>query len=210
MPTKTYFLDEAQTDAVTVQWGMFYRNFNICRNGTELGRVSTAEELRQGQAFPLGDGRVFSAQLSRTHGTEELALLLDGQPVPGSGTHPLQRIKQAWYVLLFIGSARIVMGIVGEMMHSDTLRGLGMDWYTVGEGVVFIGLGWWGYRRHSAVAFYIALALFVLGTVLSFASGGAASYASLALRFFMGLGVFRGAKACQALKADPLTTMLTR
>lgn len=210
MPTKTYFLDEAQTDAVTVQWGMFYRNFNVSHNGAEVGRVSGADELRQGQEFPLGDGRVFGARLSRAQGTEELALLLDGQPVPGSGTHPLQRIKYAWYVLLFIGSARMILGIVGELLTTDKFRELGMDWYTVGDGLIFLVLGWWGYRRHSAVAFYIALGLFVLGTIITFTSGGLASYASLALRFFMGLSVFRGARACQALKADPLTTILNR
>lgn len=57
MPTKTYYLDAAHTDAVTAGWGLFFRNFRLDYHGQELGGTTTAQELKDGREFTLSDGR---------------------------------------------------------------------------------------------------------------------------------------------------------
>lgn len=213
MPAKTYHLNDEQTDTLTTKWGMFFRNFELTHNGRPLGPALSPAELRRGQQYLLPDGRTVTAQLGRKQGVqEEVELLLDGQPVPGSSTHPHERIKQAWYTLLFLGVLNIGLGVLAQVIDSDMLRQLGVDWVSIVIGILFLSLGWWGYSRRSALALYIAFGLFALVTVLSISAaastGGSHNTGGLVVRFFFGLSLFRGAQAARALRADPLTSML--
>ena len=95
MPKKTYYLDEARTDPLMVEWGMFYRNFTASYAGNTLTAVDPDAKIAKGRYYPLPDGRTFSAQLKENTWPQTLELLIDGQPLPGSGTHPQEQIKQA-------------------------------------------------------------------------------------------------------------------
>ena len=206
MPTKTFYLNEDRTDILTTKWGFFYRNFEAFYNGQPLGPAASSDELRQGCSYTLPDGRVFTAQLLRNQGLQEVQLLLDAQPVPGSNTHPQERIKQAWYVLLFIGSLSTVLGIAAECLTSDFLIKLGLGWPSAVVGLLFLGFGLWGYRHRSPLAFYLALGLLVLdklltiGVALSEGGKGFGGFGSIFLWFFFCVAIFRGAKAASELR----------
>ena len=206
MATKTFYLSEDQTAVLTTKWGLFYRNFEAFYNGQALGPAVSSDELRQGCTYNLPDGRVFTAQLLRNQGLQEVQLLLDGQPVPGSNTHPQERIKQAWYALLFIGLLSTTLGIVAESISSEGLRKLGLGWPSAVEGIIFLGLGWWGYRSRSPLAFYLALGLLVLDKMLTVAAAvseggkGFGGFGSIFLWFFFCVAIFRGAKGASELR----------
>jgi hypothetical protein len=211
MPTKTYYLDDARTEVLTAKWGMFFKNVELIYNGQSLGVVPSKQALEQGYQFSLPDGRSLVAQLVRNVYQQELELRLSGQPVPGSATHPRERIKQAWYALLVIGVLNIGLGLVASLMQVELLQLIGLGWGSVIEGIIFISLGWWGYSRLAPVAFGIAGALFVLDGVLmlvgSLSDGGNPGIGGLFTRFFLSVLIYRGFQAARALRAQSQPTV---
>ena len=201
MPSKNFYLNDNQTEAITIQYGYFFRNFELLYNDRSLGVVPDVAALRAGYPFTLPDGRIITARLLRSLGAQQIELLLNGQPIAGSGTHPQEQIKQAWYTLLTVGLLSAGAGLAAQFISNDFLRKLGLGWETALMGLIFLSLGWWGYRRQSPVAFYIALALLVLDWGLTVAalvqSGGNIGTAGFAMRFFICVFVFRGARAAQ-------------
>jgi hypothetical protein len=205
MPSKTYYLDDARTEQLTVKWGFFFRNTEVFYNGQSLGVVPSTAALKAGYSYILPTGQNLVVQLQRSQGMQELALRLDGQAVPGSATHPRERLKQALYTLLFVGGLNFLLGLVAEVQQSETLLLMGLGWGSLVEGLLYAGLGWWGYARLAPVAFGIAFALLVL-------DGGYAIWASLQtsgsatsgliVRFFFCVLVYRGIQAARQLRAE--------
>lgn len=208
MPTKTYFLDEARTEPLTARWGWFYRNFTLSYRDQPLTPVEAGVSLAQGgYRYELPGGRRVSAQLKRNTGLQEVELLVDGQPVPGSNTHPLERIKQGWYALLLVAVLSVTFGTVALVLDSSgTLATLGIGWPTIAEGLLFLALGWWAFSRRSAVVFYVALGLLVLDwivTLVSLAEAGArGGFGGIFIRFVICAFVYRAARAAQELQRE--------
>ncbi|WP_310395463.1 hypothetical protein [Hymenobacter sp.] len=206
MPTKTHYLNDSQTEIVTITWGLFYRKFELLYNGQSLGQVPNLNKEPNGTRYPLPDGRVLTARLIRSQGLQELELLLDGQPLPGSATHPRERLKQAWYTLLFVGGLNIVLGAAAGWYKLPALERLGLGWESIIVGVIFLVLGWLGYTRRSILALTTALALFVLDSLLTlggfFIEGRGPGLGGLFIRFFFGVMIFRGIKGAKQLRDE--------
>ena len=213
MPTKTFYLDDARTDAISANWGFFlYRNLTVRYAGNILPAIDPEAKIAQGRHYRLPDGRIFSIQLKTNSYPQELEILIDGQPVPGSSTHPNERIKQAWYVLLGLGVLNIGLGLFTEFGHVEVLRELGLGWGSLVEGVAFAALGWLGYYRRSVPALTIALVLLVLDGIVSIGSAVATSHnpalGGLFMRVLFCLIVFRGMKAVRQQRQEAATTAL--
>jgi len=206
MPSKTYYLDAAKTEALTAKWGMFFKNVEISYNGQSLGTVPSKQALEQGYEFRLPDGRRLVAQLTRSVYQQELELRLGDQPVPGSTTDPRERLKQAWYALLFIGGLNLVLGLFAVFQEVELLQSLGIGWGSVVEGLLYVGLGWWGYKRLAPTTFAIAGVLFVLDGVLmigaNVSTGGHLGTSGLFVRFFLSVLIYRGFQAARHLRAQ--------
>ena len=215
MPSKTFYLDDTRTQPLTASWGMFFRNFTVSYAGTALAAIHPEASIAEGRQYPLPDGRIFSAQHKQNTYPQEMELLIDGQPIAGSGTHPVERIKQAWYVLLFVGVLNLGLGLAAELGKVAVLLELGLGWGGAVEGVIFLVVGWLGYSRRSVPALTIALVLLVLDAALSIGgaltAGHAAGLGGLVVRLYFGLTVFRGLQAARQLRreqADVLTESL--
>ena len=202
MPSKTYYLDAAKTETLTAKWGIFFKNVEIIYNGQSLGTVPNKQALEQGYEFNLPDGRSLVAQLTRSVYQQELELRLGGQPVPGSATDPRERLKQALYALLFIGVLNVVLGLVAVVQQVALLQSIGLGWGSVIEGLLYTGLGWWGYKRRAAAAFAIAGVLFVLDGVLMLSAGSSPGTGALFARFFLVVLIYRGFQAARHLRAQ--------
>ena len=206
MPSKTFYLDDARTQPLTASWGMFFRNFTASFAGTALEPLNPEATIAQGREYRLPDGRIFSARHKQNTYPQEMELLIDGQPVPGSGTHPLERIKQAWYVLLVLGILNVGLGLVAEFGRIEILLQLGLGWGSLVEGAAYIALGYFGYFRHSAPAFTIALVLLVLDAVFAVTSAISSSQSpglgGLFLRAFFCMVVFRAMQAARQLRQE--------
>lgn len=212
MPTKTLYLDDARIQPITATWGMFYRNFAVSYAGTALEPTNPEATIAQGRQYRLPDGRIFSARHKQNAYPQEMELLIDGQPVPGSGTHPRERIKQAWYVLLFVGVLNLGLGLAAELGNVTVLLNFGLGWGSVVEGFLFLALGWLGYSRRSVPALTAALVLLVLDAVLSIggalAAGHSAGLGGLVMRFFFCITVFRGLQAARQQRQEEAAATL--
>jgi hypothetical protein len=206
MPTKTYYLNDTQTDAIIAKWGFFYQNFTVSYNGHVLTATDPEAKIAKGRHYLLPDGRIFSAQLKENTYPQHLELLIDGRPVPGSGTDPREQVKQAWYVLLFLGVLNIGLGLVAEFAHIEVLLQLGLGWGALIEGIAFLALGWLGYFRLSVPAFTIAFVLLVLDGIVSIGTAMATSHSpalgGLFMRLFFCVIVFRSIKAARQLRTE--------
>ncbi len=204
MPTKTYYLDKAKTQELTVKWGMFFRNVEIFYQKDSLGVVPSKYELEQGFHYQLPDGRTLIVQL--LHGyTQELELRLEGGIVPGSATHPQERIKQAWYMLLFVGGLNVLLGAWAATQSIVILQQLGLGWGSLVEGLLYIGLGWWGYSRVSPLAFGIAIGLLALDWILLIVNNvgtGNMGFGGMFLRFFFCLVAYRAMQGARQLQNE--------
>ena len=206
MPSKTFYLDDARTQPLTASWGMFFRNFTVSYAGAALEAINPEAPIVQGRQYRLPDGRIFSARHKQNSYPQEMELLIDGQPVPGSGTHPIERVKQAWYLLLFLGILNIALGVVAEFGHIDVLLQLGLGWGSLVEGVAYVALGYFGYYRTSAPAFTIALVLLALDAAFSITSAISTSQSpamgGLFMRAFFCMVIFRAIKAARQLRQE--------
>ena len=206
MPTKTFYLDDARTEPLTATWGLLFRNFTVSYAGNPLEPTNPEATIAEGRYYRLPDGRTFSARHKQNSYPQELELLIDGQPVPGSGTHPNQRIKQAWYVLLILGILNIGLGLVTEFGHIEALAQLGAGWGSLVEGIASIALGYFGYFRTSVSALTIALVLLALDAAFSIVSavttGHSPAIGGLFMRAYFCLVVFRGMQAARQLRRE--------
>jgi hypothetical protein len=205
MPTKTYYLDAAQTEPITLHWGLFWKNFTISQAGTELLRLPGRRALKEGATVTLPDGRVLGAQLKQQLNQEELELLLDGRPLPGSATHPHYRLQQAVYTLVAVGVLNVLLGLLAELGAVATLQQLGFGYPTVVVGLVFLGLAWWAKAKEASLPLYLGMGLLVLDVVVSLAGmgpSGTPPTAGLLLRFFLVMLLYKGATAVRQIRAE--------
>jgi hypothetical protein len=167
MPKKTFYLDTAKTDAIKLQWGLFWKNFSISKNDQVIGEAANAKELREGKIFKLFDGRSISVKLKRVGLGEELEILLDGKPIAGSSTDPRQQVKIAFVFLLFIGILNAVLGAVVEFANIETLKTYGINIGSCILGLVYIGLACLVKYKLSLIALYLAIILMCIDTGLA-------------------------------------------
>lgn len=200
MPTKTYYLDAARTDAVTASWGWFFRNFRLDYRGQELGRTTAAQELKEGREFALPDGRRLHVRLQQKFGAQGLDFQLEGRPVAGTVNDPRTQVTTGFAAIMFVAGLNFMLSVAALLGHVELLERLGMGWANIIEALLYAGLAWLGNYRLSAVAFYVALALLVLDGVLTLGSGTATS--GLVVRILLGLAVYRAAAATRQLRAE--------
>jgi hypothetical protein len=205
MPTKTYALDAGQTELITVRWSWPWRKFTVLQHEQVLGQLRTQAELEQGAAFALADGRTLSARLQRKIGGPQLELLLDGQPLPSSATHPRQLLGQGLGVLGFLAVVNVVLGLLAELGQVEVLLRLGLGYGSAAVGGVY-GLLWvWAKRRLVPAAFYVAIGLLALDLVaiLALSPGNSpGSTSGLFMRFFFALLLYRGSQGARQLRAE--------
>lgn len=200
MPTNTFYLDDARTEAVTASWNMFFRNFRLDYQGQELGRLSPAE-LKAGHEFALPDGRRLQVRLQQKFGAQGLDFQVDGRPLGGTVNDPLTQIKTAFAALLFIAGLNVALSLGALLGQAEFLLALGLGWGTLIEGLLYAVLGWLGRYRQAAWAFYVALGLLVLDGVTLLGSGQ--STGGMVVRIFLGIAVYRGAAAARQLRMAP-------
>lgn len=201
MPTNTFYLDAARTEAVTASWGMFFRNFRLDYQGRELGRLTPAE-LKAGHEFALPDGRRLLVRLQQKFGAQGLDFQVDGQPLGGSVNDPLTQIKTAFAATMLIAGLNVVLSAVAMLGQVEFLLTIGFGWGTMVEGLVYGGLGWLGKYRRAAWAFYVALGLLVLDGAMLLGSG--LGTGGLVIRVFLGIAIYRGAAAARQLRNTPV------
>lgn len=204
MPKATYYLDQAKTNTLKVEWKIGWNNFTITHNGQQVGEIKTLNELKEGKSFKLGNGENISAKLNMKWGiTPELELLINGNPVPGSPADPVTQVKNAHILLLVLAGLNISLGLLAMLNIADVLQDYGVGIGTVIIGAIFLVLAFWGKQKNSATAFTIAIGLLAADMVLSLmatADSGRAPTSAIIVRLAFCLLLANGASAAKKLK----------
>ncbi len=202
MPKKSFPLDPNST--VELQWRGIWKDFTVCVDGRELGRMNGQRELSQGRSWPLADGSTLEVKLDTGLGGGGLSVSRNGVPLPGTASDPKTAMKSASGIVFFIAGLNVALGLAAELGQVDFLLALGLGWIAVGFGAVFAGLGF-ATLRGSVVALWIAIVLFaidgLLGLYAVVDAGGQPGIGGLVFRVFIIVAMVKAARSGAAARA---------
>jgi hypothetical protein len=203
MPKKTFALESGGPQRLELNWGLFWKGFQVTLDGKPVGTVSGGQkELKEGVELDLPDGSTLDIQLVRSWMNEELRILRNGVPVPGSASDPEQRVKAAAYLLYFLAGFNTVVGVVAMMLNSEMLERLGLGLGSIIFGALVAVLGFFTYRR-SRVAMVLTILLYAadgLYTLVSYSGPGSTPPAAgLLFRIFIIYTLVQAVKAAGEL-----------
>ena len=204
MPSQSYTLDPDNPKRLDIVYRPMWRGATVLLVGQEIGTAPGKQELLQGHEFKLPDGSTLNLRLVQSLLGSQLYILRDGQPIPGSASHPETAVKSAYWTLFLIAGISILFGAAAQMLHLGQLRTLGVGPYSVLFGVAYVALGVL-VRRHSLPAMYISIALYavdtVLGVVLAALGEGAPDMFSIIFRGLLFIPLFQGVGGLRSLAA---------
>ena len=169
MPTKTYPFEEEGPDRLELSWRGSFKDFTVTLDGLQLNTESwNRKQIQDGQRIELPDGSKLLIKQERNFFGNELRVVKDGKPLPGSGSHPATRAKTASIILFVVAgfTALFVIALYASENSFDSISGV-----TV---LIYLGLGLL-VRRGSLVALWVGIILFGLDSLLwvgvNFAAG---------------------------------------
>jgi hypothetical protein len=168
MPTKTFYLDKESTEPIIINHGYNWKNLTITKDGAVIGQVENARELKKGRSFHFAEGRVLFIQLKQKWGyIPQVEILLNGSPIPGSGTEPNTQVRQAYNLLFFITAFNVGLGVIAELISINFLKTLGMGYGTIVIGLFFGLFGYLVKYKLSLGALYGAIGLMILDIIFT-------------------------------------------
>lgn len=210
MPTKEFSLEPDGPKRITLSWKGLWKNIVVSFDGTELGVIENQKALKEGREFSLGDGTTLKVQLV-TGMSAELQVTRDGEPLPGSGSDPGERLKAAYQMIFFVAGLNAVLGIVAGIFEVEFLSRLGLGLESLIVAVIYAGLGFLVMRFRSGVALGFAVGLFALDGIASLvmmaSAGGSPPIGGIIARIFLIIPMVRGFAAIKELKKRPLPSM---
>ena len=203
MPKQSFAFEKDGPKGLEVAWKGRWKNVTVRLDGETMGPVLGQRELMAGQELQLPDGSTLSLQLVKKLTVLELQLLRDGQPLPDSATDPELVLRGAYVVLFFIAGLNIVLGSIAYLFQAETLLRMGMGFYSIIFGVVFLVMGRF-VRRQSLIALVIAIVIFALDSILSLvlasSQGSTTNVVGMVTRAFLLLPMIQGIGAIQEIR----------
>jgi len=202
MATKKYYLDDNKTDILQCSWGVNWKNFKIEYNNQIIVNNSDRKSLLNGITICLTPDKTLYAKLKQGL-TQELELLINGQPIKGSATDPVQQIRLAFALTLIIGGINIFLGLLALITNNQMLLNLGLGMGSLVFGVVILVLAF-GIKKEIAWAAFSVTGLLTIDIIisiyLSVNAGGNPSIAGIILRLFFIIYIYKGGQAIRKLK----------
>ena len=203
MPTQQFAIERNGPKRIQVTWSGMWKEFTVSFDGQQAG-TWTKDELTQGKEVSLPDGSTFKAHLRRVGMGQELALLRNGMPLPGSAADPVQLVKTAAGILYFLAGLQALLGVVAIVGRVEFLLNLGMGIPSIVVGAVLGVLGFFTMQR-SRIALGIAMALYAadgLYTLVAGLDGGRPPIGSIVIHVLFLTAMWRGFKAMGELSAS--------
>ena len=204
MAKQTYAFETGGPKRLVMDWKYGYKDTTIYVDGELVGKIPGQRELQDGQEFILPDGSKLEIQLVRAFLSSDLSVERNGEPLPGSATDPLSQVRLSYQLILFMAIINLALGLVTELFQIPSLIGLGVGWYNIAFGIVFIGLGLW-VRSLSLLGLWISVGLLAVDAAISVitvatATGGQPFYTGLLIRVLILIYVWRGIAGLKRLK----------
>lgn len=203
MAKMLFTLEPGGEKRLQVSWKGMYKETSVFLDDQLVGTIQGQKALAAGQDFTLIDGSVVHVQLVTKVFNTELQVLRNGQPLPGSATDPQARLKAAYIITYFIAGLNLVLGLVATLFQVEFLQQLGIGFYSLIFGLIFLVLAIF-IQRKSMVSLILAIIIFivdgVLGFVFSVIAGVTPSTTGILGRVILLIPMFQGIGAIKALK----------
>ncbi|MFO0722525.1 MAG: hypothetical protein U1E65_02000 [Myxococcota bacterium] len=210
MAKREFALEAGGPKRLCLRWKGLWKEIQLELDGKVVGTIAGQAELKNGKSFTLPDGSAVHVQLVTGFGSAELQVTKNGDPLPGSGGHPEERLRQAVNVIFFIAALSGLLGLLAVVFDVAFLVNLGIGVGSVVMGVLFLALGFAVKSTRSAIALGIALVLFILdglaSLVMSLGASGTPPIGGLVARVFLVIPMIKGFGAIRELKQQPLDT----
>lgn len=167
MPLRKFALKEGEPRRLEVHWTGRWNDVNIRLDNQQIGNIPDQAALKEGREFSLKDGSRLKIQLVKRLAIPEFEILLNGQAIADSDTHPQKRMRTAAGLLFLIAGINIFIGFLAGVFHVELLRKLGLGSELIIFGLVYLALGF-GTRKGSRAALGAGIFLFALDGILSF------------------------------------------
>jgi hypothetical protein len=185
MATLRYALEENGPRRLELSWEGQYQNFTVKLDNQPVGRVADHKALAAGQRLALPDGSTLEVRTVGTALANELRVLRDGRPLPGSASDPRLRLRNSYQLLFLIAGVNLAAGFLAGVLRVTFLVELGFSGGSFVLGVVYLVLGLL-VRQRSAVGLALALSLYgleaAMGLVVPLFTGGSPNLVALAVR----------------------------
>jgi hypothetical protein len=201
MAKKAFSLEAGAPPRVELEWKFSWKDMRVRVDGAELGVIADQKALKAGRDFPLPDGHTLRVQLAQSLASVDLCVTRDGIPLPGSGSDPAERVKQAAQMLYFIAALNVILGVLAGALGVQFLSNIGIGWGNVVEGLLYAGFAF-GTSKRSAIALGLGIALFAVDTLFLLASFGNGSppIGGIVARVFFFIPLVKGMTGMTALK----------
>lgn len=206
MPTKHFSLSPDESSDLSISWKGYFKNLRVELAGNLIAEFASRGDLKKGREIPLPDGRVLSIKQAKNSFSSmagnQLEILVDGAPVPGSATHPETKVTAARGIIYFIAGLNIGLGVIAWIWNVEFLRDLGLGWVSIIYGFAFAGLGILTQKGSMAalalaILFFSLDALLVLLVAIEFVQF---PIASLIIRVFLIAGMVEGLLALNRMR----------
>ncbi|MGE5423584.1 MAG: SecDF P1 head subdomain-containing protein [Ignavibacteriales bacterium] len=155
MPSKKFSLENGQPKNLEISWGLSFNNIVVNLNGQEIGRMANKTELQEGRTYTVANGSELKVQLIGSV-FPELNVTLNGEPIPGSDSNPIQKLNNASLIIFLIAGFTILAGII-----TGAFVNLASSIPVVAAGLVSVALALM-VRKGSLVALIIAIIMVVI------------------------------------------------
>lgn len=151
-----------------LDWGTYMREFEIRLDGEEIGRIEGGQRaLKEAHVFTLPDGSELSIRLKQNQLVDELEVLRDGKPLPGSASSPAVKLSASVRSSFYWGLLALFAAIIIFLTDSDFVQRLSFSRYSVvfGAALLFVSVMT---SRRSQIAAYLAPLLFIADWTVAF------------------------------------------
>jgi hypothetical protein len=203
-----YALEPGQPKRLEIDLRLRDYSAKVRLDGNEIFSIADQRTFTKGVEIPLPDGSKISAQLKSGFLGTDVLVSRNGQALPGSTEDPASRLKTVSQILYFLAALNILGGALTFFTTSTLMSDLGLSWYSIIYGVVFLVIAFLTQRK-SKPALIIGIILLAvdwfIGALLSATQGAMAPITGLFMRLFFIAMVFPGIKAIDELKntTDP-------
>lgn len=178
MPKQRLSFEQGGDPRLELEWGSYMRDFQVRLDGKEIGRIDGGQRaLKQPHTFTLPDGSEITIQLNQSMLIDELEVLRDGQPLPGSASNPQVKLSAGIRTAFFWGVASMIMGLLIFFTDLNLLRILSFSQYSFVAGLLLIVTAI-GMARRS-----LSLVVFAIVVYLADWIGSAIITANLGISF---------------------------
>jgi hypothetical protein len=175
VPTLRFRIRAGEPKRIAIRVPFFSSERTVLFDGVEVGRVATLADLRAGATFALPDGSTLGVRTEKAamwpH-ADRLRVEIDGVLLRESPAHPAYDVRQASYVLWFVGGLTTLVG--GAMVAAGLADDPGAAIGVLGEGLLYLGLAWQA-SREKRWALIVGLVLYLLDSAMGLAGRQGAS-----------------------------------